>query len=215
MRVPAAVKLPGKSALFLTGLMALIIVPFLIWGDQFTRFTESSLAAPPSKLVAVSLCIALLAADVVLPIPSSFVSTAAGYLLGFWGGLLASTAGLTLGCVIGYWMGARLGEPVAHKMMSASDFDSISARLRSKPYVWLVLMRPVPVLAEASCIIGGVIRVPMPGYTFWTLVANLAISVIYAAAGSKAVSTLWAFAVAMALPGAGMLIARLTKKRSA
>ncbi|MCU1328497.1 MAG: hypothetical protein JWN34_3867 [Bryobacterales bacterium] len=194
------------------GLMALIIVPFLIWGDQFTQFTESRLAAPPSTLVAVALCIALLAADVVLPIPSSFVSTAAGYLLGFWGGLLASTAGLTLGCAIGYWMGARLGEPVANKMINPSDFVVISGRLKSKPFVWLVLMRPVPVLAEASCIIAGIVRVPIAGYTLWTLVANMAVSVIYAAAGSKAVSTLWAFAVAMALPGAGMLIARLTRK---
>ena len=206
-------KHPGKSALFLVGLIALIVVPFLIWGDQLTSLTERVLASPPSPFVATLLCVVLLAADVVLPIPSSFVSTAAGYLLGFWGGLLASTAGLTLGCATGYWIGARLGEPVANKMMDASDFNSISARLRSKPFVWLVLMRPVPVLAEASCIVAGVIRLPLAGYFVWTLIANLAVSVIYAAAGSKAVSTIWAFSVAMGLPGLGMLMARLTRKR--
>ena len=53
----------------------------------------------------------LLASDVLLPVPSSLVSSFAGHMLGFTIGLLAVWSGMMLGCLVGYWIGASGGAP--------------------------------------------------------------------------------------------------------
>ncbi|MCX6599500.1 MAG: VTT domain-containing protein [Acidobacteria bacterium] len=203
----------AKAIIFVLGIFAFIVIPFLIWGDQLTSLIENSLNSSPTGTVAVVLCLVLLATDVVLPIPSSLVSTAAGYLLGFWGGVAASTMGMSLGCLLGYVLGDKLGTPLAARFINPQDFALISGRLQAAPYFWLVLLRPIPVLAEASCLVAGTAKVQASGFLLWTTVANLGISVVYAAVGSKAVEARAALVVALALPALMMLLARAFRKR--
>lgn len=76
-------------------LLAGVLVPFALFGAHLESAAQHVLAArPPSWQVALLLG-GLLAGDVVLPVPSSLVGTAAGALLGFWGGAATS------------WLGAR------------------------------------------------------------------------------------------------------------
>ncbi|MFP2910634.1 DedA family protein, partial [Pyxidicoccus sp. 3LFB2] len=65
-------------------------------------------ARPPAWQVAGVLG-GLLAGDIFLPVPSSLVSTAAGGLLGFWGGLATNWVGMMGACAVGYALGARAG----------------------------------------------------------------------------------------------------------
>jgi len=76
------------------GLLLLILLPFALFEDQVTSFAARTLdSGRPGWFIAIFV-VALLASDVLLPIPSSFVATAAGYLLGFWWGSFATWAGL-------------------------------------------------------------------------------------------------------------------------
>ena len=203
----------GKALIFILGIFACIIIPFLLWGDQLSQWIEVSLNSPQAGPVVLAICVVSLATDVVLPIPSSIVSTAAGYLLGFWGGTAASTLGMSLGCLLGYLLGDKLGTPLAARFIKPADFALIAGRLRAAPFFWLVLLRPIPVLAEASCLVAGTAKVQTSGFLLWTTVANFAISLVYAAVGSKAVEARAALVVALALPAALMLAARMFRKR--
>ena len=73
------------------------------------------------------------------------------------------------------------------------------------------MLRPVPVLAEASCLFAGASRMAWGRFAMLASLANLGISLAYAAAGASAASKesfLLAFAASIALPAIAMLLSR-------
>jgi membrane protein DedA with SNARE-associated domain len=74
--------------------------------------------------------------------------------------------------------------------------------------VALLVCRPVPVLAEASVVAAGTLRVPFARFAVVVAAANVAISAWYASLGATAVNTrtfVVAFLVAALLPGLALL----------
>ena len=63
-------------------LVALILVPFFLFEDYFNALADQLARGEGSSWYAAVGLASLLASDVVLPIPSSLVSAAAGVLLG-------------------------------------------------------------------------------------------------------------------------------------
>jgi uncharacterized membrane protein YdjX (TVP38/TMEM64 family) len=177
------------------------------------RLTSSDLRP---EIIAAAV-VSLLGLDVLLPVPSSIVSTAAGAGLGFLPGLAASTAGMTLGSLVGYGLGRKFGVPLVRRMVRDRDLERVSARFRAGAPWALAAMRPVPVLAEASALFAGVSAVPVPLYVTVTTLANTGISAVYCAAGAKALSAgsfFLAFAASIGLPAAAMAIeAALRRER--
>ena len=102
----------------------------------------------------------LLAVDLVLPVPSSIASTTAGAALGFGAGTLTCWVGMSLGCVIGYWVGSEAGTPTVQRLVGIQELEK-AKRLGSRYGVmFLIISRAVPILAEVSVITAGVMRVP-------------------------------------------------------
>jgi|GEM_PF-175408 len=201
----------GWTLLAVAGLAA-ILVPFAIWEGPVTRWTESFAADPGNRTTASLVLAGLLASDVLLPIPSSLVSTACGYLLGFLPGILASWTGMTLGAIVGYVVGSRPAAAVARRLVGETELT----RAREAENRWgawtLILSRSVPVLAEASVVFAGMTAMPFPRFLAITAGANLGVSAAYAWVGSQALQAnafLWSFAGAVALPGLAMLGTRL------
>jgi uncharacterized membrane protein YdjX (TVP38/TMEM64 family) len=168
----------------------------------------ASLTAPNlSSITIAAAVVGFLGLDVLLPVPSSIVSTAGGAALGFLPGLAASTAGMTLGSLLGYGLGRRFGLPLVRRLVRQRELEQVSKRFRQGAAWALALMRPVPVLAEASAMFAGVAAVPLPLYTAVTTLANAGISAVYCAAGANAMnagSFLLAFAASVGLPAAAM-----------
>jgi uncharacterized membrane protein YdjX (TVP38/TMEM64 family) len=117
------------------------LVPFLIIGempgDRWLSATDDH-----AGLFALAGA-ALLAVDVLLPVPSSIVGTMLGARLGFTGGFLAAFAGLMAGQVAAYagsrWLLRREGPDLPAAPTLTAIF----------------LSRPVPVLAEAMALAAG------------------------------------------------------------
>lgn len=199
------------SALLLIG----ILVPFFLFEKNIDALVER-LTGPGARSGIVAIAVVLLLAlDVLLPVPSSVVSTAAGAALGFLPGLLASTAGMTLGSILGYACGRMWGLPLTRHVVREKDLEHVSARFQQGAAWALAVMRPVPVLAEASSLFAGVAGVPLAQYLLITTLANVGISALYCAAGAKALHTssfLLAFAASIGLPGLAMAISRFFRK---
>lgn len=196
----------------LAGLLLLpaILVPFFLYGEQIQQWTETFIATPGSRWFAGMVLGGLLASDIVLPVPSSLVSTASGYLLGFWVGTLVSWAGMTAGCWAGYWLGSRVGRGVTRKLAGEEEVERVR-RAEKRFGDWVVIVfRAVPVLAEASVLLAGIAGMPWRRFLMLTGLSNLGIAVIYAFVGAHAVETqsfLLAFAGAVAVPAAAILLA--------
>lgn len=197
-------------------LAAVILVPFFLFAADVDQFTERFLAGKPSRVVAASVLVALLAGDVVLPVPSSFVSTGAGMLLGFAGGTLVSWVGMTLGCLVGYVLGHRVGRAGAKRLVRPSDLARVERGIDRFGPSLLVVFRAVPVLAEASVVFAGIAELSLRRFLTITAVSNLGISIVYAALGSVSARSdafVLAFAGAIVLPGVALVVARLAGRR--
>lgn len=167
-----------------TVMLAFILVPFALFESSVNAWTRAFLAQPHAPWILGIVIAALLAADVLLPVPSSIVSIGAGALLGFGGGLVASTAGMTLGCIVGYWLGLRAARRPAERLLGSGEMAKLE-RAHSLFGEWIVLLlRPVPVLAEASVVFAGMGNMRFARFLAMTSLANLLISAGYAWMGA-------------------------------
>jgi uncharacterized membrane protein YdjX (TVP38/TMEM64 family) len=194
-----------------TLLLALILIPFLVFETQFEELGAWLTNGHVSGAASAAAVVTLLALDVFLPVPSSVVSTGAGVLLGFWRGSAVIFVGMTLGCIIGYGFGARAAA-AARRLVGADGLER-AALIMERHGSWaLVICRPIPVLAEASIVFAGLVRRPLVPFLILTAWADLGIAFAYAAVGAYSVnvgSFLLTFIAALALPGLAMLAGRL------
>jgi uncharacterized membrane protein YdjX (TVP38/TMEM64 family) len=198
-------------------LLALIIVPFMLFGERLEGWTESLIETAGEHRVAVALILAgLLATDIFLPIASSIVSIACGFLLGFWAGTLASLVGMTLSCVVGFYVAFGPRRALAGRLMGPEEIsrlDSLNERFGD----WIIVItRPVPVLAEAAVLFAGLGRMRAGRFFLMSTLANTGISIVYAAVGAwsaEVSSFLFAFLASILLPGVVMLVSRGRGKR--
>ncbi len=184
------------------GLFVLILIPFALWEGRFEALTKSLLDEERPREWIAAAVVALLGADVVLPIPSSLISTSSGYLLGFWRGLAASWLGMTVACVIGYGLG-RFASTWVRRLVSQEEQERFA---KASDWV-LATSRAVPMLAEASVIVAGMLARPFARFCAICALANLGISAVYAMIGAYALHTqsfLLAFGGAVVVPGLAM-----------
>ena len=189
----------SRWMLLVTVVLAVPIVPFLVFGDsaesQITSWLDASL--PPCMVAA--LVIALLAVDILLPVPSSVVSTFAGKMLGFWAGTAASWCGMTLGVVLAFGLVRVFGRPLARRLSTEEELVRMDALANRYGVLVLVLARPVPVLAEASVLLMGAMRLDWRRFLIAVSFSNLGIAAAYALLGDR-VQLPIAIAASIAIP---------------
>jgi uncharacterized membrane protein YdjX (TVP38/TMEM64 family) len=208
-----------RWAILWTILIAIVIVPFLVFEKQFEQLSTWLAQGNASGWATAAAILALLALDVFLPVPSSIVSTGAGALLGFWQGTAVIWIGMTLGCLLGYVFGAYSAGP-ARRLVGADGLARAGKVMDRYGLFALVICRPIPVLAESSVVFAGLVKSPLVPFLWLTALADLGIAFAYAAVGAfsmQAGSFLLTFAGALALPGLAILAGKvwLGRRRAA
>jgi len=197
-------------------LLALILVPFVLFEAHFNALASRVVSRDVPAVQAAAAVAGLLASDVFLPIPSSLVAAAAGALLGLWRGALAVWVGMMAACLFGYVFGARASGAATGFIGDNSMARAAALAARYGDYA-VVLCRPVPVLAEATVILAGIMRRPLRRFLHLTAWSNLGVAVGYAAIGAFSMqvdSFLLAFVGSIAVPAAAILVSRLWLRRS-
>jgi uncharacterized membrane protein YdjX (TVP38/TMEM64 family) len=187
--------------------LAIPILPFLAFGASAESRITDWLDTAMSPGVAAALVIGLLAADIFLPAPSSVVSTFAGKMLGFWAGTAASWCGMTIGVVLAFGLVRMFGRPLARWLSSEEELARMDALADRYGVLILVLMRPIPVFAEASVLLMGIVRLDWWRFLIAVGFSNLGIAAAYAALGNR-VQLPIALAASIAIP----LIVTLTAR---
>ncbi|MDI6724417.1 MAG: VTT domain-containing protein [Methanobacterium sp.] len=201
-----------KWALLAIVILLIILIPFFLFNDSVETWIDYFFNSSPPKLLVGIAIGGLLSIDILAPVPSSVVSTAGGYFLGFISGTLISLAGMTVSCIIGYWLGKKFGTPISERLVGPKELSKLE-KLQKKYGDWIIIIsRAVPVLAEASVIVAGIGGMPLNRFILLILLSNLGISLVYAAIGDYSAhinSFLLAFAGAVILPTITMTILKL------
>lgn len=200
-----------RPILLVALLLAVPIVPFALFGDRLEDAMTGWLERTQSP-GRVSLAVAgILATDVFLPVPSSFVNTFAGAQLGVLLGTLAAWTGMTLGSLLGFGIARWCGPPLAARLVAADELARLERASDRFGPLLVVITRALPVLAEATVLYLGSTRLSWGRFMPAMAISNLGLAAVYATFGHFARQqgmVAVALAVSIALPLAAAAIAR-------
>ncbi len=134
-------------------------------------------------VLAASIGVGLLVADVLLPVPSSLVMVAHGALFGIIAGTLLSLIGSLGACLFGFWLGRRGGSWLEH-VVTQGERERADELLRRWGALAIIVTRPVPILAETVAIMAGASPLGWGRVTLAALAGSLAPALLYALAGA-------------------------------
>lgn len=104
-------------------------------------------------------------------------------ILGLVPGFLVSFFAMTISAVLGYCLG-RFATRWATRAIGEKDMQFLSTFLQKRTRWWILLLRPVPVLAEASILFAGIARTSPRRVTQEALLGNAIVSAAYATVGA-------------------------------
>ena len=184
-----------RSLVRLVGVVAVLLgIPLLtmvVWSGPLEAWLENWNETPPAAgWLAVALML-VLAADILLPVPSGPLITLAGGHLGVAMTALAAWLGLMLGGLVAFAVAKRWGQPIAERLAAPDDLANLRGAAREHD-VWLLLVtRPLPILAEATVLLTGTLDTRWRRLIGSLAVGNAAVALTFAMLGSQAEEQEW------------------------
>ncbi len=193
-----------RLLLWFLGLAILLLGTWAAWGAGWDkRFTLAgsvewlNSAGPWAWVVGI----ALLVADLALPVPGTVVISALGYIYGIFVGGLVAAAGLMSAGMAGYGLGWLCGERFARRWLGERDYER-GRRLFANGGGWVVaLSRALPILPEVISCTAGLVRMPFRKFTVALACGSAPMGFLFAAigrAGHEAPG--WAFGLSLLAP---------------
>ena len=194
------------------------IVPLALFGGRIDSLVEGWMQEHTSASATAAMAAGVLAADIILPVPSSVVSTIAGARLGVVLGTAVSWIGMTAGAAIGFGLTRRFGAPLAVRLSSAEEIARAQAHGERYGPLMLIVSRPLPLLAEASVIMAGLAGMSWRRFLWPVAASNLGIALVYStlghlARGHNALLPALLASIAVPLLAATILRAALRRQR--
>jgi 3-dehydroquinate synthase len=193
--------------LVITLALAVPVIPFLAFGTRLEAWLDETVHGTADPVTAALLVVGLLSTDVLLPIPSSVLSTLGGEVLGFGAGTAASFLGLTVGAVAGFGLARVAGRPLMMRLTSPEDVARIDRLSRRLGATVLIITRPIPMFAEAAVLFFGTTGLGWRRFLVPVALTNLVIAAAYSALGAW-VHLSVALAFSIAFPVLATWIAR-------
>lgn len=171
------------------GLAVLLLIPFLIWDELFTEmFSGEKLEERLRGLGGFGWLagIALLVADLVLPIPGTAVMSGLGLIYGPLAGGALSALGSFLAGMVGYGLCRCFGHGVALKLAGAEDLKK-GEKLFARSGGWMVaLSRCLPLLPEVISCLAGLASMPLRKFSIALACGALPVGFVFAGIGTLA-----------------------------
>lgn len=183
MPTPTAV----KTTLFVCCVIALVSIPFVLFGEGFVLPLLESRQQQAGVLVLIA--IALLAADSVAPIPATLVIMFLAAKAGRVAGIVGGTVGMSAGVFAAAWVGRTAVGRLAPKFIPEAEIARLRASLQNRLGITLACLRSVPVLAETSVIVAAAMGIPVRRIFRAALLPNLVVATIYSVAADDSFAT--------------------------
>jgi uncharacterized membrane protein YdjX (TVP38/TMEM64 family) len=177
-----------RYAIVAIAIAAFVLASFLlVEALGIPLLTDPSRHLERSGPAAAALGIALLVADVLIPVPSSIIMTAQGALFGVVGGTLISLVGGIGAGMTGYGIG-RKGSRLISRVVTPEEQATANRLLDRWGTLALIVSRPIPILAETMAITAGTSSLPWRRALTGIAIGALPSALIYAIAGAYATS---------------------------
>ena len=171
----------------ISALISLLVAGFFLLGDRFDALLDGPRAIEFLRergAAGLGIGIALLAADLVLPIPATAVLAALGAVYGTWIGGLAGTTGGVLSGWIGYGACASLGPRAARFLLGDEGLDRARTWFgRVGPWI-VIVSRWTVILPEATVCMAGLVRMPFRKFSGALVIGTLPWAFAYARLGA-------------------------------
>lgn len=177
-----------KRYWILTGIMlAFFLAAFVLDSAFHIHFLEDPTGWMKGKggTLAAIAGVALLIADVFLPVPSSLVMIAHGALFGVWMGTALSLLGSVGATLFGFWVGRRGGRTL-ERLVSPAEKLKADALLARWGALAILVSRPLPLLAETVAILAGASSMGWAKAALAGFLGCVPMAVLYAFTGATA-----------------------------
>jgi 3-dehydroquinate synthase len=178
----------ARWSVFVLLLLGFILVPFVLLEGRINEWVQATLQSKASVAWITLAVIGFLLADIVLPVPSSFVLSTTGYLLGLGVGAAVCFVGLTCASLAGYALGRYAGGPLTQRIVGRAQLERFTHLSQRHGDLLLVACRAMPVLAEATTILAGITRLPLVRFVTVVSIGNLVVALVYAWIGAVSAS---------------------------
>jgi uncharacterized membrane protein YdjX (TVP38/TMEM64 family) len=182
--------------------VAVPLVPFLAFGTRLDHAVAGWLDPPPAPQVLAAIEVGVLAADLLLPVPSSMVATLGGAHLGVVIGTACAWLGMTAGAMVGWWLGRTAGA-ASLSSLTLAEQERLTRQQRRFGPLAVVLTRPLPLVAEAAALMAGASGMSWRDFLIAAGSGNLAIALVWSLAGAlgrQADSLQWVLMGSLAVP---------------
>lgn len=171
-----------------------VVVAFAVAAAMLAVFVAvetfaSGVLTDPGERLAVGgaavavLAVALLVADVVLPVPSSVVMVSLGAAYGVAIGAVLATIGSLAAAGVAFAIGRRAAGRL-DRVVTASDQAAFTRWFDRRGVVAVILSRPVPIVAETVAGLAGSSAMPARRFLAAAAVGVVPVAVAYAATGA-------------------------------
>jgi uncharacterized membrane protein YdjX (TVP38/TMEM64 family) len=168
-------------------LAILVALPFALWGETVEAWLSIDGATEWMRGYggwAWAVGLALIAADIFLPIPATAVMAALGVIYGPLAGGALSAFGSIIAGLTGYGLCRLIGPRLAERLAGARGM-SHARRLFDRWGGWLVAAsRWLPVLPETVAFLAGLVRMPFWRFTAALICGAVPLGFAYAAIGA-------------------------------
>lgn len=132
--------------------------------------------------------IALQAFQVILaPIPGQAVNFVAGYLFGFWPGVLYSWFGLLIGSAVAMLLARFAGRPVVKRFVAPGTLARLDALAARQGLLFFLLVFLLPFVPDdAACFVAGLTPIPLKALLLTAAIGRLPSIALTVWAGTRA-----------------------------
>jgi len=176
-----------KLYLIIIGIFALIFTLVNLTGllsvSDIKNYLEQMQNAPKSTIFFVVFI--LLASDVFLSVPTIFIVTFSGHILGFQLGLLSSTSGMLMSGTIAYFLCLITGKKALTLLIKKqSEIDEVNSLFHQLGFSMLLIARALPMLPEATCCLSGMMRFNFFKFLLYYVLGTLPYAIVLTYLGS-------------------------------
>lgn len=126
----------------------------------------------------------LLAADILLPVPSSLVMVLSGAAFGVWWGALLSLAGSIGGEWIGFELARKFGVSLSTRLVGDQDMADMRVVMARHGAVAVMVTRALPVVMETMSVVAGLSAMKRSTFLLTSLAGTLPVALAYSYAGA-------------------------------
>lgn len=131
-----------------------------------------------------ALLIGLLAADILLPVPSSLIMVLSGAAFGVVWGSIFSLAGSIGGEWLGFELVRRYGVAASRRIVGDEDLDKMRVMMARHGAAAVMVTRALPVVMETMSVVAGLSKMSRAAFLTSSLIGTIPVAVIYAYAGA-------------------------------